>query len=107
MRRVRAHISIQVPLLRALQLAAPSFKEFVPPALHNTAIMNVFRKKQPVDAVETQGVDEDALASVEKTQMQKVFPVLAAGSGLFAEGYVQSVCLLSSSRLNYSTSHMQ
>jgi len=42
-------------------------------------------------------INEDPLAAIPKTQLQKVFPVLAAGSGLFAEGYIQSVRLRSPS----------
>ncbi|OBT59742.1 hypothetical protein VE04_00232 [Pseudogymnoascus sp. 24MN13] len=45
--------------------------------------MNVFRRKNKTD---------DAVAVTdEKTLWQKIFPILAAGSGLFSEGYVQSV----------------
>jgi hypothetical protein len=35
---------------------------------------------------------DDPLATVPKNKWEKIWPVLACGSGLFAEGYVQSVC---------------
>jgi hypothetical protein len=60
--------------------------------------MNMFRRKEPaaaVDDVPPSGeLTEDSLASVSKNKWEKIWPVLACGSGLFAEGYVQSVYFL-------------
>lgn len=62
--------------------------------------MNVFhRKNKDEDAagvpeeVAVEGHDDLAAVVAEKSLWSKVFPILAAGSGLFSEGYVQSVCL--------------
>jgi len=56
--------------------------------------MNLFRKKEPEAVVASAAPEhnEDPLATVPKNKWQKIWPVLACGSGLFAEGYVQSVC---------------
>jgi hypothetical protein len=56
--------------------------------------MNLFRKKEPEAAVTDSApeLNEDPLATIPKNKWQKIWPVLACGSGLFAEGYVQSVC---------------
>lgn len=56
--------------------------------------MNLFRKKESSGEVVTDSAPElreDPLASVPKNKWDKIWPVLACGSGLFAEGYVQSV----------------
>jgi hypothetical protein len=65
--------------------------------------MNVFSRKNKADdaaaatdEVALEGHEDLAAIVAEKTSWQKVFPILAAGSGLFSEGYVQSVCLLPS-----------
>jgi hypothetical protein len=57
--------------------------------------MNLFRKKEPEAAVTdiAPELTEDPLATVPKNKWEKIWPVLACGAGLFAEGYVQSVCL--------------
>lgn len=61
--------------------------------------MNVFRRKNKSEdstAVsndsDLEGHEDLAVVVAEKTQWQKIWPILAAGSGLFSEGYVQSVC---------------
>jgi len=56
--------------------------------------MNLFRKKEAETAVTDTApeLNEDPLATVPKNKWGKIWPVLACGSGLFAEGYVQSVC---------------
>jgi hypothetical protein len=58
--------------------------------------MSLFRKKEPEAVVANTApeLNEDPLATVPKNKWQKIWPVLACGSGLFAEGYVQSVCFL-------------
>ncbi|OBT45912.1 hypothetical protein VE00_04207 [Pseudogymnoascus sp. WSF 3629] len=60
--------------------------------------MNVFSRKNKADdaaaatdEVALEGHEDLAAIVAEKTSWQKVFPILAAGSGLFSEGYVQSV----------------
>ena len=57
--------------------------------------MNLFRKKESATAASDTSpvpeLNEDPLASIPKNKWQKIWPVLACGSGLFAEGYVQSV----------------
>lgn len=62
--------------------------------------MNVFRRKNKADdaaavsnEVALDGHEDLAAIVAEKSLWDKVFPILAAGSGLFSEGYVQSVCL--------------
>lgn len=59
--------------------------------------MNMFRKKEPATAVSDTSpspeLNEDPLAALPKNKWEKIWPVLACGSGLFAEGYVQSVCV--------------
>jgi hypothetical protein len=58
--------------------------------------MNMFRKKPAVATgtdVSQQADYEDPLTNTPKNQWAKIWPVLACGSGLFAEGYVQSVSL--------------
>lgn len=62
--------------------------------------MNVFRRKNKdedaagvPEEVAVEGHDDLAVVVAEKGLWSKVFPILAAGSGLFSEGYVQSVCL--------------
>lgn len=62
--------------------------------------MNVFRRKNKADdaaAVTSEaaleGREDLAAIVAEKSLWDKIFPILAAGSGLFSEGYVQSVCL--------------
>lgn len=61
--------------------------------------MNDFRRKNKTDdavavtdEVALEGHEDLAVIVAEKTLWQKIFPILAAGSGLFSEGYVQSVC---------------
>ena len=62
--------------------------------------MNVFRRNKAEDAtaiteeVALEGHEDLAAIVAEKSLWDKIFPILAAGSGLFSEGYVQSVCLL-------------
>lgn len=41
--------------------------------------------------VEAEAEDQLAL-NPEKSTWQKVFPVMAAGSGLFSDGYLNNVC---------------
>ncbi|KAL5350713.1 hypothetical protein V498_01320 [Pseudogymnoascus sp. VKM F-4517 (FW-2822)] len=60
--------------------------------------MNVFRRKNKADdaaavsnEVALDGHEDLAAIVAEKSLWDKVFPILAAGSGLFSEGYVQSV----------------
>lgn len=53
--------------------------------------MPFFKKKVAVEDDTIVVPPEKDIAAIPKTFVQKVFPVLAAGSGLFAEGYVQSV----------------
>ncbi|KFY42534.1 hypothetical protein V494_02367 [Pseudogymnoascus sp. VKM F-4513 (FW-928)] len=59
--------------------------------------MNIFRRKNQAQAEDApvdpalEGHEDLAVVVAEKTLWQKVFPILAAGSGLFSEGYVQSV----------------
>lgn len=57
--------------------------------------MNLFRKKESATATSDTSpvpeLNEDPLASIPKNKWEKIWPVLACGSGLFAEGYVQSV----------------
>lgn len=62
--------------------------------------MNIFRRKNEAqdatavtDEQALEGHEDLAAIVAEKTMWQKIFPILAAGSGLFSEGYVQSVCL--------------
>jgi hypothetical protein len=59
--------------------------------------MNMFRNKEPATAANdtppSSELNEDPLASTPKNKWEKIWPVLACGSGLFAEGYVQSVCM--------------
>ena len=61
--------------------------------------MNVFRRNKAEDAtaiteeVALEGHEDLAAIVAEKSLWDKIFPILAAGSGLFSEGYVQSVCL--------------
>jgi hypothetical protein len=61
---------------------------------HQSSKMNLFRKKEAETAVTDTApeLNEDPLATVPKNKWGKIWPVLACGSGLFAEGYVQSVC---------------
>lgn len=47
-------------------------------------------KETPAEEVHNDTVTESTAPA--RTTAQKLFPVLAAGSGLFAEGYIQSVC---------------
>jgi hypothetical protein len=59
--------------------------------------MNMFRRKEKRDVAVNDtypvtDVNDDPLASTPKNKWEKIWPVLACGSGLFAEGYVQSVC---------------
>ena len=58
--------------------------------------MNAFRRKTKDAVVATEpaleGHEDLAVVVAEKNQWQKIWPILAAGSGLFSEGYVQSVC---------------
>lgn len=60
--------------------------------------MNVFRRKNKAEDATAvtndpalEGHEDLAVIVAEKTKWQKIFPILAAGSGLFSEGYVQSV----------------
>ncbi|OBT60434.1 hypothetical protein VE03_10134 [Pseudogymnoascus sp. 23342-1-I1] len=59
--------------------------------------MNVFRRKNKEDSTVVttdpalEGHEDLAVIVAEKSQWQKIWPILAAGSGLFSEGYVQSV----------------
>lgn len=60
--------------------------------------MGFFGKKnddESAPVTETVLETQDGLAATvaHKNQWQKIWPILAAGSGLFSEGYVQSVCL--------------
>lgn len=58
--------------------------------------MNLFPKKEPQASV-TDTAPElnsgDPLSTIPKNKWEKIWPVLACGSGLLAEGYVQSVRL--------------
>jgi hypothetical protein len=36
--------------------------------------------------------DEDLANTPHKSTLKKVFPVMAAGSGLFSDGYLNNVC---------------
>ncbi|KFZ02520.1 hypothetical protein V500_00142 [Pseudogymnoascus sp. VKM F-4518 (FW-2643)] len=59
--------------------------------------MNIFRRNKAEDATATteevalDGHEDLAAIVAEKSLWDKIFPILAAGSGLFSEGYVQSV----------------
>jgi len=54
--------------------------------------MNVFHRKGQSSALADDPLANDPLAAVPKSKWQRIWPVLACGAGLFAEGYVQSVC---------------
>jgi hypothetical protein len=56
--------------------------------------MNFFKRKPEEEAdsyATAEVIAEEELVHAAKSKWQKLFPVLAAGSGLFSEGYVQSV----------------
>lgn len=69
--------------------------------------MNFLRNKKGEESApvtETVVETEDTLAATvaEKNKWQKIWPILAAGSGLFSEGYVQSVRLRPEPKLSLS-----
>ncbi len=61
------------------------------------ASFNPFRRKEKEEIDESTppasyNADVVRIDEIPKPFWQKVFPVIAAGSGLFSEGYVTSVC---------------
>jgi len=53
--------------------------------------MGLFRKKDERHAADMHERDDDLANTPQKSTLKKVFPVMAAGSGLFSDGYLNNV----------------